>query len=173
MAVLFLLALVLVPVVEIAVFIEVGGRIGAAPTIAITLLTAVVGIVLLRREGFATVERARASLEAGWFPLDEVFNGLCLLAAGGLLLIPGLVTDVLGLVLFVPAVRRVLGREVARRFAAKAEIRTFDSRGNPVPPNGGAGITIDGEFREIDPSDPRPPENGRPPSLPKSGPKSD
>lgn len=172
MAVLILLALVLVPVVEIAVFIEVGGRIGAAPTIAITLLTAAAGIFLLRREGFAAIERARASLESGRFPLDEVFSGLCLLAAGGLLLIPGLVTDVLGLVLFVPAVRRVLGREMTRRFAAKAEIRTFDSQGNPVPPGDRAGVTIEGEFREIDPSDAKPPDDEPPPSLPKSGPKS-
>lgn len=172
MVVFILLALVLVPVVEIAVFIEIGGRIGAAPTIAITLLTAAAGIFLLRREGFAAVERARTSLESGRFPLDEVFNGLCLLAAGGLLLIPGLVTDVLGLVLFVPAVRRVLGGEMARRFAAKAEIRTFDSRGNPVPPGGRAGVTIEGEFREVDPPDAKPPDDEPPPSLPKPGPKS-
>ena len=172
MAILVLLALFLVPVAEIAVFIEVGGRIGAVPTIAITLLTAAAGIFLLRREGFAAVERARVSLESGRFPLDEVFNGLCLLAAGGLLLIPGLVTDVLGLVLFVPAVRRALGREMARRFAAKAEIRTFDARGNPIPPEGRTGVVIDGEFREIDPSEAKPPEGGPPPSLPKSGAKS-
>lgn len=173
MVILVLLVLVSVPLVEIAVFIEVGGRIGAPWTIAITLLTAAAGLFLMRREGLSTVERARASLDAGHFPLDEVFNGLCLLIAGGLLLFPGLLTDVLGLILFVPAVRRVLGREMARRFAAKAEIRTFDAHGNPIPSDGRAGIVIDGEFREIDRSDAGPPEDKPPPTLPKSGPKLD
>ncbi len=77
-----LLALILVPLTEIAVFIEVGEALGLLPTLAIVVLTAVFGAALLRRQGLHTLRRAEASLARGEAPLAEVFDGVCLLLAG-------------------------------------------------------------------------------------------
>ena len=93
---LFILLLV-VPIVEIALFIKVGGLIGVWPTIGIVIATALAGAALLRRQGLATLRSARASLADNRFPIDEVFDGLCLAVAGALLLTPGFFTDAVGL----------------------------------------------------------------------------
>ena len=93
------------PLIEIAVFIEVGGWIGLWPTIAIVILTAMIGTALLRAQGIATLNRARQQMDRGALPARELFDGLCLLFAGALLLTPGFVTDAVGFLLFVPPVR--------------------------------------------------------------------
>src|SRR3546814_4014327 len=112
MALFLLLAIIGLPIAEIAVLIQAGGLIGVGPTIGLILLTAILGTVLLRAQGMRTLDRARASLDRGEPPVGELFDGLCLLAAGGLLLLPGFITDTIGLLLFIPPVRRVLGRAV-------------------------------------------------------------
>lgn len=159
----FLIAIVAVPILEIVVFIEVGGRLGAWPTVGAVILTAMVGVALLRLQGLAALFRVRESLERGRFPIDEVFDGLCLLVAGGLLLIPGFVTDAAGLLLFVPALRRGLRRSLGRRVAASGKVVgwTVDGRRN--------GFTvIDGEYHEVPPEDDgrRGNDDGSPPALP-------
>ena len=116
MGLVLLLVMVGVPIVEIAVFIEVGGRLGLWPTLATVILTAMAGTALLRQQGLATLQRVHESLEANRFPMAEVFDGLCLLVAGALLLTPGFVTDAAGLLLFVPAVRGALRRAFGRGF---------------------------------------------------------
>ena len=113
-----LLAFIIVPVLEIAVFIQVGGLIGVLPTIALVLLTAVAGTMLLRVQGLAVIRRARDSLERNELPVAEVFDGLCLAVAGVLLLTPGFVTDTLGILLFIPATRTFLrSKQTTSRFA--------------------------------------------------------
>ncbi|MGB1548494.1 MAG: FxsA family protein, partial [Alphaproteobacteria bacterium] len=82
---LFLLLLI-TPLIEIAVFIEVGGFIGLWPTLGIVLLTAMLGTALFRIQGIGILRQAQASLEANRFPAREVFDGLCLLVAGALLI---------------------------------------------------------------------------------------
>ena len=88
---LFILLLA-VPIVEIALFIKIGGLIGLWPTIGIVIATALAGAALLRSQGLATLRSARASLAENRFPLDQVFDGLCLAVAGALLLTPGFFT---------------------------------------------------------------------------------
>jgi UPF0716 protein FxsA len=149
-----LLALIAVPIIEIAVFLEVGGRIGALNTILMIVITAMIGTWLLRSQGLQTLQRAQESLNQNVFPVSEVFDGLCLLLAGGLLLTPGFVTDVVGFLLFVPAVRRIL-RQIAWSYLARSgRAGTWTNAEGPTGPGGnrpgsGGPATIDGEFREI------------------------
>lgn len=108
-------ALLLIPALEIAVFIVVGSKIGVLATLALVILTAAIGSVLLRVQGFGVLSRIRTETEAGRLPGREVGNGVMILAAGLLLLTPGFVTDAIGFLLFVPAVRAWLWRLLASR----------------------------------------------------------
>ena len=78
--------------------------------LATILVTAVVGAALVRRQGLATLARAQAEVDAGRPPVRELFDGVCILVAGALLLTPGFMTDALGLALLLPGFRVVLGR---------------------------------------------------------------
>lgn len=154
MGLIILLAMIGVPVLEIAVFIKVGGQIGFWPTIATVIATAVIGTALLRRQGLATLIRAQESLQNGDFPVHEVFDGFCLLVAGALLLTPGFVTDGVGLLLFIPPVRAVLAR-VAWRYMVRHGRIDINSSAPGFGPSGpagpyGEGPVINGEFDVID-----------------------
>ena len=97
--------LLAVPVAEIAVFILVGGQIGVLPTLGLILLTAIVGSILLRVQGFGILRRITAETRAGHVPGRELIHGAMILVAGVLLLTPGFVTDTMGFLLFIPPVR--------------------------------------------------------------------
>lgn len=97
-----------VPVSEIAVFVLVGSRIGVGPTILLVIATAVLGSTLLRYQGLGTLARLQAALQQGRVPGQELVHGAMILLAGFLLLTPGFITDTLGFLLFVPAVRERL-----------------------------------------------------------------
>ena len=154
--VLFLLFL-LVPLIEIGVFIEVGGLIGLLPTLGLILLTAVLGTWQLRAQGLSTLARARQQMEQGQLPAQELYDGFCLIIAGALLLTPGFVTDAVGFALFVPAFRRLLRQVVAQRIRMRAEVRMRQDG------NRGSSTIIDGEFREVpDDHDPLPRRGGKP-----------
>ena len=153
MGLVLLLAMIGVPIVEIAVFIEVGGRLGLWPTLATIILTAMAGTALLRQQGLATLQRVRESLEANRFPMAEVFDGLCLLVAGALLLTPGFVTDAAGLLLFVPAVRVALRQAFGRYLVASGRLDAWTEKPGPFASGGGGDAVIDGEYHEV------PPEN--------------
>ncbi len=129
-----------VPLVEIAVFIEVGGWLGLWPTLAVIVATAVAGTALLRWQGLSTLARAQAALDRGQLPVAEVFDGACLLVAGALLLTPGFVTDAVGGLLFLPPFRALLRGLIAHRL-------TVGMRA-PEPEQGPGGV-IDGEWEEI------------------------
>ena len=116
---------VAVPIVEIAVLIEVGGLIGLWPTLAIVVLTAFAGTVLLRAQGLATFARAQRNLAEGRLPMREVMHGFFLIIAGVLLLTPGLLTDALGFCLFIPAVRDGLGRVLGRWVTTHSDVHVF------------------------------------------------
>ena len=174
MAVYVLIALIGVPLIEIWVFIEVGGRLGVLTTIAIVVLTAIVGTALLRQQGYGVLARVQASMAANQMPVAAVFDGLCLLVAGALLLTPGFVTDAIGLLLFVPTVRQAVGRWLLRRIIASGGLqidgrpvgRGTDQPGGPVP----GGPVIDGDFVDVGENsdksltgddEPTPPTNSR------------
>lgn len=147
MPALLLVAFIAVPLIEIAVFIEVGGLIGLWPTLAIIVATAVAGTMLLRVQGLATLARAQHSLNRQQFPVKEVFDGLCLLLAGALLLTPGFVTDTLGFLLFVPPLRAML-RSALWNYLKSVGRVTVNMDGD-----GPAGDVIDGDFREVNPDE--------------------
>lgn len=167
-----LLALILVPLTEIAVFIEVGEALGLVPTLVIVVLTAVAGTALLRRQGLDTLRRAEASLARGEAPLVEVFDGVCLLLAGALLLTPGFVTDALGGLLFLPALRAWLRAWALGRLLASGRVWVDGTPGAPGAPGDGGdrdnagGTLIEGDYEELDGEPPEaaeaaPPEGGK------------
>lgn len=139
MRIAFLLFIV-IPVVEMWLLIQVGGLIGAWPTIGLVLLTALAGAALLRREGVKTLLRARQQMEQGVLPAAEMLEGMILAISGALLLTPGFATDFFGLLGLIPWSRRAL----AARILAHAEVVGFAAMG------GGAfrrpDDSIDGEF---------------------------
>jgi len=144
MGFLLLAAMIGIPIIEIAVFIQAGSLIGLWPTLAVVVLTAVVGTALLRIQGFAVINRVQNTLAAGQVPVAEVFDGLCLLVAGALLLTPGFVTDGVGLLLFVPPFRAVLRTWAGRHLVAKGNVRVWSTG---QPPAGGT--VIDGEAEDV------------------------
>lgn len=154
-----------VPLLEIAVFVAVGGEIGLWPTLGAVIATALAGSVLLRVQGLSTLYRAREHLERGELPVRELFDGVCLVFAGALLLTPGFVTDGVGLLLFLPPFRAAIRRGLASLFAARGNLHTFRAHGpgggpdDPAPPGG---RTIDGDFTVIDDNE----DDGDPPRTP-------
>ncbi|MEJ2313371.1 MAG: FxsA family protein [Nitrospirota bacterium] len=97
-----------VPVIELSLLIYVGSRIGTLNTIAIILLTAVVGAFMVRFEGMGVLYRIRLDLGEGRIPTEELINGALILVAGALLLTPGFVTDFVGFLLVLPATRELI-----------------------------------------------------------------
>ena len=143
-SVLFLL-LLLVPLVEIYFLIEVGKVIGAIPTIALVVFTALLGAMLLRFQGWTTLQRTRMSMARGQVPALEMMEGVLLVFAGILLLTPGFFTDAAGFLLLVPPLRRAL----IRWFLSRSDLRP------PGPPGGGepgrrGPYTIEGEYHRDD-----------------------
>jgi UPF0716 protein FxsA len=146
-ALILFLLFIFVPLAEIGVFIRVGGWIGLWPTLALTVLTAIIGTLCIRYQGFRLVNQARAQLDAGEAPVFEVISGACLVIAGVLLLTPGFLTDTLGFLLLLPPVRRFLfDRFIAPRVATFAGVPgAGGKRAAPRRPD-----VIEGEFEEVD-----------------------
>ncbi len=151
MVLVILLALIATPLVEIAVFIEVGERIGLWSTLGLVVLTAVIGTALLRQQGLATLASARATVERGGMPVQEVLDGVCLLIAGAFVLTPGFITDGFGAALLLPPLRRVIQRWAMKRLMARGTI-DVKMHGSHWRRGGEDGV-IDGEFVEIDDDD--------------------
>jgi UPF0716 protein FxsA len=118
---LVLMVTIIVPILEIGVFIQAGDLVGLWPTIGMVILTAMIGSALLRQQGLSTLARVRESMNAGKFPVNELFGGLCLLLAGAFLLAPGFITDGFGLLLFLPIFRSSLRKHIAARLKARGK----------------------------------------------------
>lgn len=112
-------AFVIVPIIEIVLFYVVGTRIGIWPTLALVLLTAFLGSWLVSLQGRATWVEFRRQIVAGEVPTRTIVHGAMILIAGALLLTPGFVTDVVGLLLLVPSVREALRRWGAKRIRSR------------------------------------------------------
>jgi len=111
--------LVAVPVIEFATFAKVSGLIGVLPTILLSLVAAIGGIWILRRQGLSVLFQLRDTLERGEMPLPQLIDGSLLLVAGGLLLLPGLVSDLFGFLLLVPPIRAFLVRHFTRSLTSR------------------------------------------------------
>ena len=110
--ILIFIAFVTVPMVEIALFIQVGGLIGLWPTLLTVILTAIIGTSLLRQQGLKVLAEAQETINQGSMPVEQAIHGVFLLVSGLLLLTPGFMTDAIGFLLFVPPFRLWLGRKI-------------------------------------------------------------
>ena len=160
MPALLILALLLgVPIIEIALFITVGDWIGLWPTLALVVVTAVAGTILLRRQGLSVLRRLRMTLDRNELPVVEMFDGACVLVAGVCLLTPGFLTDTVGFLLFLAPVRTLMAAGLLRWAVSRADVRVYRSRTGGGPgsgPDGGAGRgsgtggpVIEGEYRDV------------------------
>jgi UPF0716 protein FxsA len=146
--------LVAVPIIEIALFIEVGGWLGLWPTLAIVIATAIAGAALLRSQGRGVLTELQGRLEQGGDPTGPIAHGAMILFAGALLLTPGFFTDAVGFALLIPPVRAALIRWGAARFATSVRVSTFRASTGPRPGPGpmgrGRGDVVEGEWTDLD-----------------------
>lgn len=149
--VLLLLLLIVVPLIEIYILIEVGKVIGALSTVGLCVLTAVIGGLLLRQQGLETLRRARVNLERGAVPAVEMFEGLALAVGGVMLLTPGFATDVVGFACLIPFSRRLIVHAIMRRVHVR--YGPVEGRAHRRPPRGQD--AIEGEFERRDGDDVR------------------
>lgn len=145
-----ILLLLLFPFLELALLIKVGGVIGVLPTLLLIVASAVIGSMLLRVAGLATALRAREKLARGEAPEQEMLEGMLIAVGGGLFLLPGFLSDGLGLVCLLPFTRRMLVRRLLARMQEQAiRQRAFAddlaARDGPARPN-----VIEGEFERRD-----------------------
>lgn len=127
------IALIAVPIIEIALFIKVGGLIGTWPTIGIVILTAIAGGVLLRAQGFAAMARLRRAMAEGGDPRGPMIHGAMILVAGILMLTPGFFTDAVGFALLLPPIRAALIAWAGPRIAARVVVAGAGRRQSAEP----------------------------------------
>ena len=125
----FFIIFVALPLAEIYALIKVGSWLGVFPTIALLLLVSALGAVLVKREGLRVLRRMQEQVAAGNMPSNELLDAVCLLLAGVLLLVPGFVTDAVGLLLLLPPFRLVLRGYLKRRNGRKIRVvATYSGR---------------------------------------------
>ena len=125
-----LLLIILIPIIEIYLFIEIGGQIGAFNTISLIFITAFVGVLYARYEGFNTLKSGMTQLVRNELPVYEIISGAALAFAAFLMILPGFLTDVVGLLIIFPWTRKLL----FKKFSKKKNNKNF----------------IDGEYEDID-----------------------
>jgi UPF0716 protein FxsA len=124
---------VVLPIVEIAVFIQVVHWIGALNALALLLIISVVGVFIVRHQGIGVYRRVREQIRAGTVPTVELVDGLLILVAGVLLILPGFLTSVVGLLLLLPPVRNIGHRILRRRFSVRVAnrvVKVVNTRGS-------------------------------------------
>ncbi|CAH6907521.1 Protein affecting phage T7 exclusion by the F plasmid [Vibrio chagasii] len=114
-----LLLFIFVPIIEIGLFIQVGGFLGLWPTIALVLITAFVGASLVRSQGIQTLMSVQGRLQQGEMPTQQILEGVMLAVAGVLLLTPGFMTDALGMLVLLPAPRAMIAKKMMEKMVVK------------------------------------------------------
>ena len=155
-----LILIILVPVIEIALFAKAGALIGVWNTVFLTLATAIAGSFLLRVQGWAVFQKARSQAGKDKFPLEQLFDGLCLFMAGIFLLLPGFMTDTIGLLLFMPPIRHLAfiwlknnkNNLTKSGFSSEAIFKYHSEQQKPSQ-HGVDQSIIEGEFKTIDKED--------------------
>ncbi|MEL0438327.1 FxsA family protein [Phycobacter sp. K97] len=157
------LAFLMVPLIEIALFIQVGGLIGLWPTLAIVVLTAILGTSLVRSQGRLAMGQLRSSFQTLSDPAEPLAHGAMILFAGALLLTPGFFTDAIGFALLMPPVRLAVFRYLSSRITvSQFEMGSMHGQGHPQDPRysrrpdqmRGQGDVIDGDFEDVTPRGP-------------------
>ena len=135
-----LVIFIIIPVIEIWLLIKVGGAIGTLPTVGLIILTAIIGVALLKQQSMATVANAREKLATGSMPVSQMVEGIFLAVGGALLLTPGFFTDAIGFACLIPGIRQVLIGWAASKIKFQ-----------PIHPQGpGAGKPQDKDSRTIE-----------------------
>ncbi len=133
-----LIAIILVPVIEIYLFIKIGSQIGALTTITLIFVTALLGIMYARYEGLNTLKSGFSQLIKNELPAYEIISGAAIAFAALLLIIPGFATDIIGFLIIFPFTRKLIFRNLSNKFQIKKKIdENF----------------IDGEYEDIDKKD--------------------
>lgn len=162
------LIFIVIPLIEIGMFIVVGDEIGVAWTLILCVITALLGGTLVRYQGLHTLVSARTRLDAGALPVDALFDGLCIIIAGALLLTPGFVTDTVGFALLVPYFRRLL-MQLGSTYGEKhfsmhtsmgghrpGHDHSADPANDPFHSAGRGGDIIDADYERLDNDDDTP-----------------
>ena len=127
-----ILLIIIVPIIEIYLFIKIGSQIGAINTVLLILLTAFVGLIYVRYEGFNTLKSAISQLMKNEIPMFEIMSGAALVVGAFLLILPGFLTDILGLLFVIPITRKIFFKKITTNYKdSKKKI-------------------IDGEYEDID-----------------------
>jgi len=145
---LLLFLFIVVPLIEIALFIEIGGAIGLGWTLAIVIATAVLGSWLVRQQGAMALNDLRRSFEALGDPTEPLAHGAMILFSGALLLTPGFFTDALGFALLLPPVRRWVFRKLRERVRVQSFTMGAESPRDPFRPDD-TGDVIEGDFEDV------------------------
>lgn len=159
------LAFLMVPLIEIGLFIQVGGAIGLWPTLAVVVLTAILGTSLVKSQGRMALGQMRNSFQTLSDPAEPLAHGAMILFAGALLLTPGFFTDAVGFALLMPPVRVAAYRYLSKKITvAQFQMGPGSMQGRHYPGDTGPrptqgdfrdqGEVIDGEFEEIRPKNP-------------------
>ena len=136
----FLLLLIGIPILEIYLFIKIGSQIGAFNTISLIFITAFIGVIYARYEGFNTLKSAMSQLVKNELPIYEIVSGAALAFAALLLIIPGFATDIFGLLIIFPLTRKLFFKKISTKYSrSKHKKEDF----------------INGEFEDIDEDDER------------------
>ena len=130
-----LLLIILIPILEIYLFIKIGGQIGAFTTISLIFFTAIIGVIYARYEGLNTLKSGVSQLYKNRMPLFELMSGAALALAAILLILPGFATDILGFLIIFPLTRKLIFRKVSSKFEKR------ENKKNNF---------IEGEFEDID-----------------------
>ena len=152
MVIVVLLGLALLAVAELYVIVQVAGAIGALETIALLVVMSILGVWLVKRAGMGLLLRMQAQASRGRVPTDELIDGPLLLLAGLLILIPGFITDVAGLLLILPPTRAL----IRKLFRGTVAARVASGATTWVGRRGWTAVVVDVDSRE-DPTAPRPP----------------
>ena len=140
-----LLLFILVPLLEIWLIIKVGTQIGALSTIGLIVLTAVIGVALLRHQGLSTLNQVQRQMQHGEIPAMGMLEGMMLFFAGALLLTPGFFTDALGFVILIPPLRRAIALWVLERSGWIVQMRSRTGRSQHETHR-----TIEGDYQRKD-----------------------
>lgn len=137
---------ILWPILELWLLIRIGQATSALTTIALVILTGVIGAALAKHEGLRTYLRIREDLAAGRLPGDHLVDAMLILVAGVLLITPGLISDTLGIVLLIPPLRRKMREHLKHRFRSRFTVMSFGPAGGPRP---GSDDFVDVQVREV------------------------
>ena len=140
---------ILTPLIEIYLFIKVGAQIGALTTVLLCVVTAVIGMALLRHQGLSTLNKVQSQMQHGELPAIGMIEGMMLFFAGALLLTPGFFTDAIGFILLIPPLRKAIALWLLERSGLIMQIRTSSAEYHSQRPHEQP-RTLEGDYERRD-----------------------